>query len=61
MLVFGTGLYELFISQLGNARSLSKSNVEHKSNLFGLFPLKVSQSRNFFSTVTCLLGGSYCD
>ncbi|KAL0546034.1 hypothetical protein IC582_015939 [Cucumis melo] len=40
MLVFGTGLYELFISQLGNARSLSKSNVEHKSNLFGLFPLK---------------------
>ncbi|XP_031740741.1 uncharacterized protein LOC101204811 isoform X5 [Cucumis sativus] len=40
MLVFGTGLYELFISQLGNARPLSKSNVEHKSNLFGLFPLK---------------------
>ncbi|XP_038898873.1 uncharacterized protein LOC120086339 isoform X2 [Benincasa hispida] len=40
MLVFGTGLYELFISHLGSARSSSKSSVEHKSNLFGLFTLK---------------------
>lgn len=44
MLVFGTGLYELFISHLGSARSSSKSSIEHKSNLFGLFTLKVSRS-----------------
>ncbi|CAK9325390.1 unnamed protein product [Citrullus colocynthis] len=40
MLVFGTGLYELFISHLGSARSSSKSSIEHKSNLFGLFTLE---------------------
>lgn len=40
MLVFGTGLYELFISQIGSERSLSKRNFEHRSNLFGMFTLK---------------------
>ncbi|KAG7031641.1 hypothetical protein SDJN02_05682 [Cucurbita argyrosperma subsp. argyrosperma] len=40
MLVFGTGLYELFISHLGTERTLSKRNIEHRSNLFGLFTLK---------------------
>ena len=44
MLVFGTGLYELFISNLGSARSFSERSVLHRSNLFGLFTLKVSQS-----------------
>ncbi|XP_022937012.1 uncharacterized protein LOC111443436 [Cucurbita moschata] len=40
MLVFGTGLYELFISNLGSARSFSERSVLHRSNLFGLFTLK---------------------
>ncbi|XP_048501028.2 uncharacterized protein LOC104892453 isoform X2 [Beta vulgaris subsp. vulgaris] len=37
MLVFGMGLYELFVSNLDIAKSLSEA--KHRSNLFGLFPL----------------------
>uniref|UniRef100_A0A5B7CDF8 Uncharacterized protein n=1 Tax=Davidia involucrata TaxID=16924 RepID=A0A5B7CDF8_DAVIN len=37
MLVFGMGLYELFISNLDLAKSLAEEN---RSNLFGLFTLK---------------------
>lgn len=40
MLVFGMGLYELFVSNLDIAKSLSEENVHHRSNLFGLFTLK---------------------
>ncbi|GLT81036.1 hypothetical protein SLA2020_524440 [Shorea laevis] len=39
MLVFGMGLYELFVSNLSIAKSISMENV-HQSNLFGLFTLK---------------------
>lgn len=39
MLVFGMGLYELFVSNLDIAKSLSEA--KHRSNLFGLFPLTV--------------------
>ncbi|KAI3501604.1 hypothetical protein L1887_29503 [Cichorium endivia] len=38
MLVFGMGLYELFISNL--AQSTSEDTPTHRSNLFGLFVLK---------------------
>lgn len=44
MLVFGMGLYELFISNLDIAKSISEEKVPHRSNLFGLFVLKVSLS-----------------
>ncbi|KAF2314737.1 hypothetical protein GH714_032227 [Hevea brasiliensis] len=40
MLVFGMGLYELFISNLDTAKLLSGKRVPHRSNLFGLFTLK---------------------
>ncbi|KAJ4729137.1 UPF0114 domain-containing protein [Melia azedarach] len=40
MLVFGMGLYELFVSNLDIAKLLSKENAHHRSNLFGLFALK---------------------
>ncbi|XP_031284869.1 uncharacterized protein LOC116143549 isoform X2 [Pistacia vera] len=40
MLVFGMGLYELFVSNLDIAKLLSKDEVHHRSNLFGLFTLK---------------------
>lgn len=40
MLVFGMGLYELFISNLGIAHSASDESTSHRSNLFGLFVLK---------------------
>ncbi|XP_054825552.1 uncharacterized protein LOC129323038 [Prosopis cineraria] len=40
MLVFGMGLYELFVSNLGSAGSLPDQNDSYRSNLFGLFPLK---------------------
>ncbi|GLT73928.1 hypothetical protein SLA2020_457560 [Shorea laevis] len=39
MLVFGMGLYELFVSNLSIAKSILKENV-HQSSLFGLFTLK---------------------
>lgn len=42
MLVFGMGLYELFVSNLGTAKSLSEEKGPYRSNLFGLFTLKVS-------------------
>ncbi|KAL3844386.1 hypothetical protein ACJIZ3_001789 [Penstemon smallii] len=40
MLVFGMGLYELFISNLDKAKSMSEGEVHYGSNLFGLFTLK---------------------
>ncbi|KAF5735138.1 hypothetical protein HS088_TW15G00638 [Tripterygium wilfordii] len=40
MLVFGMGLYELFVSNLGPAQSPSGKGVPQGSNLFGLFTLK---------------------
>lgn len=40
MLVFGMGLYELFVSNLDSAKSPSKENAPYRSNLFGLFTLK---------------------
>ncbi|OMO93726.1 hypothetical protein COLO4_16739 [Corchorus olitorius] len=40
MLVFGMGLYELFVSNLDIAKSQSKGEVTSRSNLFGLFALK---------------------
>ncbi|KAK9052874.1 hypothetical protein SSX86_029504 [Deinandra increscens subsp. villosa] len=40
MLVFGMGLYELFISNLDIAQSRSEGATARRSNLFGLFVLK---------------------
>lgn len=40
MLVFGMGLYELFISNLDLEESMSEKTTTHRSNLFGLFVLK---------------------
>ncbi|XP_061341748.1 uncharacterized protein LOC133288066 isoform X2 [Gastrolobium bilobum] len=40
MLVFGMGLYELFVSNLGSSSSLPDQNPSDRSNLFGLFTLK---------------------
>ncbi|XAR70759.1 hypothetical protein NMG60_11027736, partial [Bertholletia excelsa] len=40
MLVFGMGLYELFISNLDIAKLQSAENFPYRSNLFGLFTLK---------------------
>ncbi|XP_022140712.1 uncharacterized protein LOC111011276 [Momordica charantia] len=51
MLVFGTGLYELFISHLGTAQSPSMKNAEHRSNLFGLFTLKERPKWLYIKTV----------
>ncbi|KAL2902109.1 hypothetical protein RDABS01_027191 [Bienertia sinuspersici] len=41
MLVFGMGLYELFVSNLDIAKAQSKMKNQHQSNLFGLFTLRV--------------------
>ncbi|XP_073130919.1 uncharacterized protein [Henckelia pumila] len=40
MLVFGMGLYELFISNLDKGKYLSEESSNYRSNLFGLFTLK---------------------
>ncbi|KAH6783535.1 hypothetical protein C2S52_008494 [Perilla frutescens var. hirtella] len=40
MLVFGMGLYELFISNLDKAKSMPDGSISYRSNLFGLFTLK---------------------
>lgn len=40
MLVFGMGLYELFVSNLGSASSLPNQKPSERSSLFGLFALK---------------------
>ncbi|CAA0831895.1 Uncharacterised protein family (UPF0114 [Striga hermonthica] len=40
MLVFGMGLYELFISNLDKSKSMSDGRLTYRSNLFGLFTLK---------------------
>lgn len=42
MLVFGMGLYELFVSNLDTSKTLSDKKSPYMSNLFGLFTLKVS-------------------
>lgn len=41
MLVFGMGLYELFVSNINAANSQSEEKIPYRSNLFGLFTLKV--------------------
>ncbi|KAK9087541.1 hypothetical protein Syun_029935 [Stephania yunnanensis] len=40
MLVFGMGLYELFVSNFDIAKLLPQSSAPSRSNLFGLFTLK---------------------
>ncbi|XVE65425.1 hypothetical protein DITRI_Ditri07aG0179300 [Diplodiscus trichospermus] len=40
MLVFGMGLYELFVCNLDIAKSQSEEKITSRSNLFGLFALK---------------------
>ncbi|KAH0643891.1 hypothetical protein KY289_034865 [Solanum tuberosum] len=40
MLVFGMGLYELFISNLDKGKSMSGETTPYRSNLFGMFTLK---------------------
>ncbi|WOH16351.1 hypothetical protein DCAR_0935902 [Daucus carota subsp. sativus] len=40
MLVFGMGLYELFISNLDMKKYMSDQRSSHRSNLLGLFTLK---------------------
>ncbi|KAJ8555272.1 hypothetical protein K7X08_012768 [Anisodus acutangulus] len=40
MLVFGMGLYELFISNLDKGKSMSGERTPYRSNLFGMFTLK---------------------
>ncbi|KAK8532871.1 hypothetical protein V6N13_013356 [Hibiscus sabdariffa] len=40
MLVFGMGLYELFVSNLDIAKAQSKEKAASTSNLFGMFALK---------------------
>lgn len=40
MLVFGMGLYELFVSNLDLAKSLPEERNQQRSNLFGLFTLQ---------------------
>ncbi|OIT37849.1 PREDICTED: uncharacterized protein LOC109240199 [Nicotiana attenuata] len=40
MLVFGMGLYELFISNLDKSKSMSEERTPYRSNLFGIFTLK---------------------
>lgn len=42
MLVFGMGLYELFVSNLNSADSQPDQKDVYRSNLFGLFTLKVN-------------------
>lgn len=53
MLVFGMGLYELFVCNLDIAKTQSKEKATSTSNLFGLFALKVSKF--FFSFIFLVL------
>ncbi|PSS01280.1 UPF0114 protein in repA1-repA2 intergenic region like [Actinidia chinensis var. chinensis] len=46
MLVFGVGLYELFISTLDTAKLQSEENFPYRSNLFGLFTLKDGEAEH---------------
>lgn len=48
MLVFGMGLYELFISNLDTVKSQSENETPYTSSLFGMFILKVRL--NFIAT-----------
>ena len=52
MLVFGMGLYELFISNLDMKKYMSDQRSSYRSNLLGLFTLKVK----YLSLSLC----SYC-
>jgi len=56
MLVFGMGLYELFVSNLGTASSLPGQKPSDRSSLFGLFTLKVSFGTLCFFTNLILVG-----
>jgi len=47
MLVFGLGLYELFISNLDTSESRTHDIVSNRSSLFGMFTLKVAPFDNF--------------
>jgi len=53
MLVFGMGLYELFVSNLDLAKQVSTGKAPNRSSLFGLFALKVSlillNNSNFYT------------
>lgn len=51
MLVFGMGLYELFISNLNVAAQADQptNDNSHRSNLFGLFKLLVRTIKTFIS------------
>ncbi|KAL8536588.1 hypothetical protein ACS0TY_011968 [Phlomoides rotata] len=51
MLVFGMGLYELFISNLDKTKSMpdGRTTSTYRSNLFGMFTLKVNVIINLCS------------
>ncbi|XP_060173664.1 uncharacterized protein LOC132604255 [Lycium barbarum] len=52
MLVFGMGLYELFISNLDKSKSMSEEKTPYQSNLFGIFTLKERPSWLEIKTVS---------
>ncbi|KAF3669408.1 putative protein decapping 5-like [Capsicum annuum] len=54
MLVFGMGLYELFISNLDQGKSTSGETTPNRSNLFGMFTLKERPRWLEISTVSGL-------
>lgn len=54
MLVFGMGLYELFVSNLDIAKSLPEERNQQRSSLFGLFTLQVSLSFAYISEISIL-------
>lgn len=56
MLVFGMGLYELFISNLDKSKSMSEERTPYRSNLFGIFTLKV----RLIILKTVFLGSNNC-
>ncbi|KAL6180870.1 hypothetical protein ACLB2K_047529 [Fragaria x ananassa] len=51
MLVFGMGLYELFISNLDTVKALSEDEAPYTSSLFGMFILKARPKWLDISTV----------
>ncbi|KAK4364797.1 hypothetical protein RND71_016155 [Anisodus tanguticus] len=51
MLVFGMGLYELFISNLDKGKSMSGERTPYRSNLFGMFTLKAQNMILVFYTL----------
>lgn len=64
MLVFGMGLYELFVSNLDLAKQVSEGKAPSRSSLFGLFALKVSlillNSNIFYSSAMHVMWCSSC-